>query len=49
MDVMQMDIIQMKEDAGITREGVNSLLEWAEECGNAVKFPLSRIARREIR
>ena len=25
------------------RDGVNALLEWAEECGNVIKFPLPKV------
>lgn len=25
------------------RAGVNSLLDWAEECGNVIKFPLPKV------
>lgn len=41
---MKEDIEIIKEDAEITRTGVNSLLNWAEECGNVIKFPLPKIA-----
>lgn len=40
MDAMQEDIDLLKESQEETRSGVNSLLEWAEECGNVTKFPL---------
>mgnify|MGYP000270168589 CR=1 FL=1 len=43
MDAMQADISQLKEDSEITRAGVNALLEWAEECGNVIKFPLPKV------
>lgn len=39
------DIEEIKETAEITRTGVNALVEWAEDCGNAIKFPLPRIAK----
>lgn len=44
-DIAQMkeDIEIIKEEAEITRDGVNSLLEWAEECGNVIKFPLPKV------
>lgn len=48
--VTQKDISAIKDDvAGLkeaheeTRSGVNSLLEWAEECGNVIKFPLPKV------
>lgn len=44
IDAMQEDVDKLKEDSEITRAGVNSLLEWAEDCGNAIKFPLPKIA-----
>ena len=47
---MQKDITTIKEDVAElkvaheeTRSGVNSLLEWAEECGNVIKFPLPKV------
>lgn len=39
------DVSELKETAEITRNGVNALIEWAEDCGNAIKFPLPRIAK----
>ena len=38
------DVAELKEDAEITRSGVNTLLAWAEDCGNVIKFPLPKIA-----
>lgn len=43
MDAMQEDIDILKESQEETRSGVNALLEWAEECGNVIKFPLPRV------
>ena len=43
VDAMQEDICKLREDSEITRAGVNSLLEWAEECGNVIKFPLPKV------
>ena len=37
------DLAELKEAHEETRCGVNSLLEWAEECGNVIKFPLPRV------
>ena len=34
----------LEESAEITRNGVNVLIDWAEDCGNAIKFPLPGIA-----
>ena len=45
LDRMEEDIEEIKETAEITRNGVNALIEWAEDCGNAIKFPLPRIAK----
>lgn len=33
-------LIEVHEE---TRSGVNSILEWAEECGNVIKFPLPKV------
>lgn len=43
MDAMQEDIDILKESQKETRSGVNALLEWAEECGNVIKFPLPKV------
>ena len=43
VDAMQEDICRLREDSEVTRAGVNSLLEWAEECGNVIKFPLPKV------
>ena len=50
LDTLQEDVATMKEDMAelkeaheATRSGVNSLLEWAEECGNVIKFPLPKV------
>jgi len=34
---------RLEESNEEVRSGVNALLEWAEECGNAIKFPLPRV------
>ena len=34
---------KLEESSEEVRSGVNSLLEWAEECGNVIKFPLPRV------
>lgn len=34
---------RLEEHTEITRDGVNSLLEWAEECGNTITFPLPKV------
>ncbi len=33
----------LEESQEEVRSGVNALLEWAEECGNVVKFPLPKV------
>ena len=45
LDKIEEDIEEINESAEITRSGVNALLDWAEDCGNAIKFPLPRIAK----
>lgn len=45
LDKIEEDIEEIKETAEITRTGVNALIEWAEDCGNAIKFPLPKIAK----
>lgn len=37
------DLQELKEAHEETRTGVNSLLDWAEECGNVIKFPLPKV------
>ena len=37
------DVAELKEAHEETRSGVNSLLEWAEECGNVIKFTLPKV------
>ena len=34
---------RLEEHAEITRSGVNSLLEWAEDVSNAIRFPLPKV------
>lgn len=45
VSVLKQDVEELRETAEITRTGVNALVEWAEDCGNAIKFPLPRIAK----
>lgn len=42
-DVLEERLDRLEESAEVTRDGVNSLLEWAEECGNVIKFPLPKV------
>ena len=34
---------KLEESSEEVRSGVNALLEWAEECGNVIKFPLPKV------
>ena len=34
---------KLEESNAEVRSGVNALLEWAEECGNVIKFPLHKV------
>lgn len=43
VEALKDDVAALKETSEITRAGVNSLLEWAEECGNVIKFPLPKV------
>ena len=44
-DAIEEQLEELKEYSEITRTGVNSLLEWAEDCGNVIKFPLPKVAK----
>ncbi|MEI3347514.1 MAG: hypothetical protein V8R55_03620 [Dysosmobacter sp.] len=43
MEGIQSRLDKLEEHAEITRAGVNSLLEWAEDCSNVIKFPLPKV------
>ena len=43
LEKIEADVAQLKEGAEITRSGVNSLLEWAEDVSNAIRFPLPKV------
>lgn len=43
LDTIEGKLDELKEDHDATREGVNCLLEWADECGYIVKLPLPKI------
>lgn len=43
LDKLEENVEEIKESAEITREGVNSLLEWAEDVSNAIRFPLPKV------
>ena len=34
---------KLEESAEITRDGVNTLIEWAEDVSNASRFPLPKL------
>ena len=34
---------KLEEDSEITRDGVNTLIEWAENVSNAIRFPLPKL------
>lgn len=34
---------KLEESAEITRDGVNTLIAWAEDVSNAIRFPLPRL------
>ena len=34
---------KLEESNEEVRDGVNALLEWAEECGNVIKIPLPKV------
>ena len=34
---------KLDEDTEITRDGVNALIEWAENVSNAIRFPLPKL------
>ena len=40
LDTIEADIAELKEDAAVTRSGVNTLLDWAEKAQVQVKIPL---------
>ena len=37
------DIATMKEELAEVRDGVNTLLEWADKVGESIEFPLPKI------
>ena len=43
LDGMESKLDTLEEPATITRSGVNSLLEWAEDVSNAIRFPLPKV------
>ena len=43
LDTIEGKLDDLKEDHEATRDGVNRLLDWADECGYIVKLPLPKI------
>ncbi len=43
LNSMDARLDKLEEDAEITRDGVNTLIEWAENVSNAIRFPLPRL------
>ena len=41
--VMDQKLEPIKEDLAEVRSGVNTLLDWAEQVGGSIKFPLPKI------
>jgi len=40
---LQEDVTELKEAHEVTRDGVNVLIEWAEDVSNAIRFPLPKL------
>lgn len=38
---LRSDVEDLREDCEITRDGVNSLLDWAEHAGKVINFPIA--------
>ena len=43
LDGMESRLDKLEESAEITRDGVNTLIEWAEDVSNAIRFPLPKL------
>ena len=43
LDGMESRLEKLEESAEITRYGVNTLIEWAEDVSNAIRFPLPKL------
>ena len=43
LDGMESRLEKLEESAEITRDGVNTLIEWAEDVSNAIRFPLPKL------
>lgn len=42
-DAIEDRLGKLEESAEVTRNGVNSLIEWAEDVSNAIRFPLPKL------
>ena len=43
LDRVESRLDRLEESAEITRDGVNALIEWAEDVSNAIRFPLPKL------
>ena len=43
LDGVESRLDNLEESAEITRDGVNALIEWAENVSNAIRFPLPKL------
>ena len=43
LDGMESRLDRLEESAEITRDGVNTLIEWAEDVSNGIRFPLPKL------
>ena len=42
-DGMESRLDKLEESAEVTRGGINTLIEWAENVSNAIRFPLPKL------
>ena len=43
LDSIDSRLDRLEESAEVTRDGVNALIEWAENVSNAIRFPLPKL------
>lgn len=43
LDGMESRLDKLEESAEVTRGGINTLIEWAENVSNAIRFPLPKL------
>ena len=43
IDGIEARLDRLEENSEITRDGVNALIEWAEDVSNAIRFPLPKL------